>query len=504
MPSIGRIFTRRRRYDDLSVSIQEHLDEKIDELMEKGLTREAAEFRARREFGNVTRIQEQSRKVWQWHTLESIITDVRFALRQLLKAPGMTLLAILTLALGIGANTAMFTVMESVLLRPLPYAHSSRLIFIGPQSERASFGSTSWLNYRDIRAQSKLLEDVGGYSANSSVMENKETTQSVVAPHVTSNVFPMLGVRPILGRTFGDAEDQADGPDAVLLSEDLWRQAFHSNPAVVGQTVQIGGRPHTIVGVMPGSFRFPESVGPSVHKGVWLPLRPSKEMLNNRGYHFFNIVGELRPGVSISQFQHELEAIAARIRQADTKHTIAFRAMPYQEALTGPVRPVFSALFGALSLVLLIACANVSNLLIARSHSRQREFAVRAALGASRTRIVRQILSEGLTLSFFGCGAGGIFAEAIVVALHKLPPGTVPRADAISIHWTVVLMLAVIAVVTTVLSSLLPALLVARAHPQAVLQSVTRGISSRSVKGRLGGWIVSIEVALSTLLLVGT
>src|ERR1035437_2015555 len=387
--------------------------------MEEGLTREAAELRARREFGNVTLIQEHSREVWQWPTLESILADVRFALRQLLKAPGMALLAILTLALGIGANTAMFTVMESLLLRPLPYAHSGRLIFIGPPSDEPSFGSTSWLNYRDIRAQSKLLQDVAAYSANVSVMETMYSSQSVAAPRVTTNLFSMLGVQPLLGRTFTDVEGQTGGPDVVLLSEDLWRRSFHADPSIVGSTVSVYGKLDTIVGVMPDELRFPESVGPALRKGIWLPLQPTKEMLSNRGYLFFNMVGELRPGANIAQFQHELDAIATRIRQTDASHTIAFLATPYQEALTGPVRPTLYALFGALALVLLIACANVSNLLIARSLSRQHEFAVRVALGAGRLRLVRQILSEGLTLSLFGCGVGVLLAEAIMVALRR-------------------------------------------------------------------------------------
>lgn len=504
MRSIGRILSRRRRYDDLSVSIQEHLYEKIDELMEDGLSREDAELRARREFGNVALIEEHSREVWQLSGIESLWADVRFALRQLRKAPGMSLLAILTLALGIGANTSMFTVIECVLLRPLPYAHSNRLVYIGPQVDKSSFGTTSWLNYRDIRSQSKLLQDVAVYSGDITVIESKESSQSVAAPRVTTNLFSMLDARPLLGRVFSEAEGQPGGPDVVLLSEDLWRQSFHADPAIVGSAVKVGGKLRTIVGVMPDSFRFPESVGPAVRKGMWLPLQPNKEMLNNRGYKLFNIVGELRPEVSIAQSQQELDAIAARTRQADGSHTIDFRAMLYQEALTGPVRPVLYALFGALILVLIIACTNVSNLLIARSLSRQQEFAVRAALGASRIRLIRQVLAEGLTLSIFGCGAGVLFAEAILFAARKLPEGTIPRSDLISIHWNVVLVLTVVAILTTLLSSLLPALLAARSHPQAALQAATRSVGTRSVKGKFGGLLVAIEVALSTLLLVGT
>ncbi|MGB8481305.1 MAG: ABC transporter permease [Acidobacteriaceae bacterium] len=504
MSWFGRLLSRRRQYDDLSESIREHLDEKIAELMDRGMTKEEAVHAARRAFGNTTLIEQRSRDVWQWSRLESLWTDMQFGVRQLLKAPAMALLAILTLALGVGANTAMFTVIESVLLRPLPYAHSSRLVFIGPPSEQPSFGSTSWLNYRDIRAQSKLLQDVAGYSPDASVIQTKDSSQRVAAPRITTNLFSMLGVRPLLGRTFTNAEGQTGGPDVALLSEDLWRRSFHADPAIVGRTVRIGGKPHTIVGVMPDAFRFPESVGPTVRNGVWLPVQPSKEMLTNRGYHFFDIVAQLQPGMSFVQLQQELDAIATRIRQTDTSTTIAFRATPYQEALTGSVRPVLYSLFGALGLVLLIACANVSNLLIARSLSRQQEFAVRAALGAGRMRLVRQMLAEGLTLSLLGCGVGVLLAEAIIVAVRKLPAGTVPRADSIAIHWTIVLVLATFAVVTTLLSSIVPALLVAWADPQAALQSAARGIGSRSVKAGFSGWLVAGEVALSTLLLVGT
>jgi predicted permease len=216
-------------------------------------------------------------------------------------------------------------------------------------------------------------------------------------------------------------------------------------------------------------------------------------------------VGLLRPGVSRAQAQQELDAIGANIsRTGDSGGTIAFRTTPYQEVLTGPVRPVLYGLFGALALVLLIACANVSNLLIARCLGRQQEFAVRSALGAGWLWLVRQMLVEGLTLSLLGCGAGAGLAQLAMLAIRKLPEGTIPRADTIAIHWTVVLVLAVIAIVTTVLSSLLPALLVARVHPQAALQAASRGLGSRSVSGKLSGCLVAGEVALSTLLLVGT
>jgi predicted permease len=436
--------------------------------------------------------------------MRTLFHDLRYAVRQLGKTPGLALLAILTLALGVGANTAIFTVIESVLLRPLPYAHSDRLLYIGPGGDKPGFGSTSFLNYRDIRAQSKLLSDVAGYSEDASVIESPEGSLSVAAPRVTTNLFSMLGAQPLLGRTFTEVEGQAGGPQAVLLSEAVWRGSFQADPQIVGRVLKIGGVSRPVVGVMPGSFHFPEDMGADIQKGIWLPLQPTAEMLTSRGYDFFNVVGVLRPGATPVQAQHELDSIAAHIPRTKDQSKLTFQAGLYQEALTGPVRPVLYGLFAALALVLLIACANVSNLLIARCLGRRQEFAVRAALGASRARLVRQMLAEGMALSLLGCGAGVGLAEFAMIAVHKLPDGTIPMADAIAIRWTVVLVLAAIAIVTTVLSSLLPALLVAQANPQAALQAASRGTGSRTVSGRLSGGLVAGEVALSTLLLVGT
>lgn len=436
--------------------------------------------------------------------MHSFLQDLQFALRQLRKSPGMALLAVVTLALGVGANTAIFTVIESVLLRPLPYAGSERLIYIGPAADKPGFGATSWLNYSDVKSQSRLLENVAGYSEDTSVLQTPSGAQSVLAPRVTTNLLSMLGARPMLGRTFTEAEGISGGPEVVILSESLWRQAFHADPAIVGRSAAFSGKMLTIVGVMPNSFRFPEAMGADMAKGVWMPLKPTPEMLKDRGYHFFNALGAMRPGVTVAQAQRELDTIAGRIPLKSDETKVAFRADPYQEVLAGPVRPVLYGLLGALGLVLLIACANVSNLLIARCIGRRQEFALRAALGAGRRRLVFQMLIEGLTLSLMGCAPGIALAWLAMAAVQKLPDGTIPRGDAVAIHWTILLALAAIAIVTTVLSSLLPALMVARANPQAALQAASRGMGSRQVSGRLSGVLVAAEVALSTLLLVGT
>ncbi len=436
--------------------------------------------------------------------MRTLFQDLRYALRQMGKTPGLALLAILTLALGVGANAAIFTVIENVLLRPLPYPHSDRLVYIAPKQDKPGFGELSWLNFRDIQAQSKLLREAAGYSEDFGVIESRDGSLSVAAPRVATNLFSMLGAQPLMGRRFSDAEGQAGGPQVVLLSEGLWRNSFNADGKIVGKTVKISGQERTVVGVMPESFRFPDTMGVYMRKGIWLPLQPSPEMLRDRGYDFFQMIGELRTGATTMQLQREVEAIAAHIPRDKGHSNLAFQTGLYQEGLTGPVRPVLYGLLGALGLVLLIACANVSNLLIARCLGRQQEFAVRSALGASRLRLLGQMLSEGLALSLLGCGAGMGLAQLAMVAVHKLPDGTIPRGDAIGIHWTIVLVLAVVAIVTTVLSSLLPALLVARANPQAALQAASRGIGSRTVSGRLSGGLVAGEVALSTLLLIGT
>ncbi|MFZ0860071.1 MAG: ABC transporter permease [Candidatus Sulfotelmatobacter sp.] len=432
--------------------------------------------------------------------------DVRFALRQLRSSWGYALLAVFTLALGIGANTALFTVVESVLLQPLPYAHADRLTYVAPAGDQPGFSNTSWLNYRDIRDQSRSFQALGLYASDVTVVESKDGSLSENAPHLTPNLFSMLGMQPLLGRTFTEAEGQAGGPPVVLLSEGLWRQHFNADREIVGRSLRIGGVARSVVGVMPQAMRFPEEAGPDIQTAVWLPLQPTPEMLKDRGYSAFGIVGQLRPGISQQQAQAELDTIAQRIRHDNPRlgDDFAFRATPYQQLLTRSVRPVLYALLGALALVLLIACANVANLLIARCLGRQQEFAVRAALGASRLRLMRQLFAEGAVLSVFGSGLGMLVAELALEGVRKLPEGTIPRGDSITTDWTVILALAAIATLTTLLSSLLPALLVARTDPQPALQAASRGIGARSVRGRVSGWLVAGEVALSTVLLIGT
>ena len=437
--------------------------------------------------------------------MQTLLQDLRFALRQLYKSPGFAALAVLTLAFGIGANTAMFTVVESVLIRPLPYAHPERLVRIGPPND-SGLSNTSWLNYRDIRDQTTNMNLVGCYAEDVGVVRGKDGSVSVVTPGVTPSVFKMLDARPLLGRTLTEEEGQPGAPKTAVISEGLWRNVLNSDPEILNRTIVVNGQPRAVVGVMPRDFRFPEAVGQDMQKGLWLPLQPTQEMQIKRGESLFLIIGELKPGVTMAQNRAELSMIVQRIHELDPKaaSNLSFQAIPYQESLTGPVAPVLLALVVAVGLVLLIACANVANLLIARCLVRQQEFAVRAALGAGQWRLMRQLIVEGGLLSAVGCALGFALAALAIALVHKLPPDTIPRAEDIGLRWTVVLVLAAIATLTTVLSAFLPALLVARSDLQRVLQGASRGVGARSVRRRMSGAVVAGEVALSALLLVGT
>jgi predicted permease len=322
---------------------------------------------------------------------------------------------------------------------------------------------------------------------------------------VTPSLFKLLGVQPILGRTFLEQEGQAAGPQVAVISAGLWREMFGGDREIIGKTITINGQAHVVVGVMPQDFRFPESAGEDINKGLWLPLQPSAEMLNTRGYNVLYVVAKAKPRVHPAQLQTELDAIALHIRQADPKATsaLAFRSTAYKNMLTFSVRAVFTALVVALAIVLLIACGNVTSMVSARCLGRQQEFAVRTALGARRSRIIRQLITEGAILSVLGSGVGLALAGFTISVVHRLPPGTLPRGSDIGFHWSVALVLVTIATGITILSSLLPALLMIRTGAQQALQA-GRTLGQSRLQTKIGGGLVAAEVALSVLLLVAT
>jgi putative ABC transport system permease protein len=439
--------------------------------------------------------------------MTSIVNDLVFALRQLRKSPGFAITAVLTLALGIGANAALFTVVDSVLIRSLPYYAADRLIIFGPQGDAAeSYGSTSWRNLQDTRQRSRVLEDAAGYEGDVAIIQTAQGGETVFGPKLTWNLLNMIGAKPAIGRGFTQADGDMGAPPTAILSDQLWRAQFKADPKIVGQVVRIGAVPHTVIGVMPPEFHFPDTEIYTSTEAVWLPFQPTKEMMTERGYNFLTLIGRLRRGVTLDQARADLDTVAKSIAKDDPKEAKDLRltAVPFQSAVTHAARPVFLGLLAALALVLLIACANVANLQLARCLARQQEFAVRTALGADRWRLIRQLLVEGGLLSVLGSAVGLGLSVAILWSLHKLPDNMMPRASEIHLHFSVLAMVAVIAIAVTLLSSLLPVLLAWKVQPETALRAQSRASTPHAARSRMAGWLVSGEVAIAAILLVAT
>jgi predicted permease len=436
-----------------------------------------------------------------------IVHDLLFALRQLRKSPGFAATAIVTLALGIGANAALFTVIDSVLIRPLPYYAADRLVIAGGGGETADdYNSTSWVNLNDIRQRARTFEELAGFEEDVAIIQTAQGGETVFGPKLSGNLLHMIGAQPALGRVFNEADGQDGAPQTAILSDLLWRKQFGADPNVIGRDIRVGGVPHKIIGVMPPEFRFPDNAMYTATEAVWLPLQPNQQMQTQRGLNFLTILGRLKRGVALDQARADLAATAKSIERDFPKEAKELRlnAVPYQSLVTHSVRPVFAGLVAALALVLLIACVNVANLQLARCLTRQQEFAVRTALGADRWQLIRQLLVEGGLLSVLGSAVGLCLAAVVLWSLRKLPEGMMPRAGEIHLRFSVLAVLAVIAVVVTLLSSLLPVLLAWKTQPETALRGQSRASTNSATRSRLAGWLVSGEVALAAVLLVAT
>jgi predicted permease len=493
---IQSLFRRPQVDRDLDEEIRDHLERKTEEYLAKGMSLEAARYAAQREFGGVEQIKEECRDTRKVNWIYDLAQDADYALRQLRKSPGFAAMAILTLALGIGANTAMFTVIDSVLLRPVPFRNEDRLVSITMMSgpyENAIGTST----YRDIRTRSRLLEDVMGISyGDLTVIGTPQGGQKVCRATITPNVLDMLGVYPALGRPFDSNDYWSGAAPVVLLGAELWRDRFGSDPLIVGRQLRVGGVPHTVVGIMPDSFHFVQHYA-EITSRVWVPEREEGGL---------SLTGTLKPGVTPQAAQAEISTFVPDICKQDPKcmRNLKFIVEPYRMAMTASARPALLALSGALFLVLFIACINVANLQLARHLARRQELAVRAALGAGRSRLLRQLIAEGGVLAIAGALVGLAFATLLLLAVHSLPPNFIPRADEIRLRVPVFAMLAVFAVVTTILSSLVPALLATHTHPGEVLREGSGGSTSGRKRSRLSEWMVTGQVAFSAILLVST
>lgn len=506
---IRHLFTRRRIYRDLSEEMRQHLDEKVDALVETGMPREQALATARREFGNATSLEERAREPWQWPTLESFALDIRYALRELRRQPLFTCVAVLILAIGIGANTAVFSVVNTLLFQPLVFRDAERLDWVNRRGATGRIGRF-WTvaEYEQLR-EMKVFEDVttyeGAFARSSYKLTGDGEPDRVAGVMVPSNFFPFLGVSPLLGRSFTEAECQASGPGAVILSHGLWQRRFGSRPDIVGRQVVVNDRAATIIGVMPPAFDFGAVFAPGNQIDVYMPA--VFDVLREWGTTM-HIIGRHRSEVTSQATESALNAALAnqeRDRSGGAAQTrFSFVVAPLGESIIGAMRRPMLTLWAAVALVLLIVCINLANLLLARATARQTEMALRSAIGAGRGRLIRQLLSESFILSFAGGGLGIGLAYLATAYLRRLEGISIPLLKNAEINMVALAIAAGVTIVTALLFGLAPAIASARGDLARTLKSGGRGSTEGRDQRAVRSVLVVAEVALACLLLIST
>jgi putative ABC transport system permease protein len=503
---------RQRREEELDAEIQSHLDEAVRERMERGEPAEQACLNARREFGNVGLVKEVTREMWGWAWLERFAQDLRFGGRMLRKNPGFTLVAVLTLSLGIGANTAIFSVVYHVLLKPLPYREPEQLVWVWgeePAWKQAVHTPADFLDYQRRNqsfAHMAAYRDVGFALGNAGQSGQAERAERVVGRIVSADYFALLGVAPRLGRSFAPEDGRAGAARLVLLSHRYWQRRFGGEPNVVGQSLSLSGEPATVVGVMPPDFREPliDLWTNPRHIVPDFATNSRDDLTGMRRNPYLRVVARLKPGVTLPQAQAEMEAITAGMRREypDLYGSKSVRLIALHEYVVGDTRPTLLLLFGAVGLVLLIVCANVANLTMARASTRAKEFALRAALGAGRGRLIRQLLTESVLLALAGgvCGVGvAVWGLNLLVALS---PEAVPRLAEVRLDGRVLTFALGASLLTGIVFGLLPALTSARVNLNETLKEGGRDTAAGASR-RTRGALVAAEVALALVVLVG-
>jgi putative ABC transport system permease protein len=490
--------TREKVMSEIRDELQFHEDRLAEQLERDGMSPAEARAEARRRVGNRAILHDRGYDVRGGGFFEVLAQDVSYAVRRLVANPGFTLVALVTLALGIGANTAIFSIASGVLLQPPPFEDPGRLVMVWNDNARISEKHDwhSYPNYVDYRDLSTVFSGLAAFNAGGWTLTGDGDPERVPGCYATANLFDVLGVRPLYGRTFTREEDLGGARNVVIVSYGFWQRHFGGRPDALGRSIMLTGLSRTIVGIMPRGFAFPEG-----KTELWVPI-PATDYRPQRSAMWLQVVGRLKPGVTVARAQEDVERVNADIRtRVPQQAGYGVFVESYADHVVGTVRPAILILLGAVACVLLIACTNVANLLLARGATREREIALRAAIGAGRGRLVRQLLTESLVLAVLGGIAGGALGWWCLHVLLGMAPPDLPRIQEIGIDGRVLAFTAVASMLTGIAFGMVPALQTARTDPGAALKEGARGSSAGGVWIRRA--LVVAEVALAVVLLVG-
>jgi predicted permease len=497
------LFRREQGSRDFADEIESHLRMHIEDNLRSGMDAEQARRQALIKLGGMQQTKEQYRDRRTLPMLEMLWSDIRFGARVLWKSRVFAIVAVVTLALGIGGNAAIFSIVNGVLLNPLPFPQPERLVALHESKPNFTQGAISYLNFLDWQRDNHTFASMAVARRYAFILTGRGEAEQVQAEFVSGTFFPLLGVNPILGRTFTPAEEQGGAAPVALISEGLWQRKFGSSPAVLGQSMTLDGRDFTIIGVIPASFhlRLPSFR----ERDIYAPIRQwNNPLLMNRdaglGVHG---IARLKPGVTLAQAQADMEQVTRNLAAAfpDADKGIGASIVPLKEQIVGDVRPFLLVLLAAVGFVLLLACVNVASLLLARSAGRRREFAVRTALGASRRRVVCQLLTESLLLGIVSGVIGLLVAAWGTHAALKLVPAALPRVDQIGLDFRVLAFTTLITLLSGTLFGLIPAWKTSQADPQTALKEGGRGVSG--THNRAQSAFVVAEMAVALVLLIG-